>query len=163
MAFPGTVRGLGVPLWQWLLQVAGAILVLVLLYGLALVVRRRMISRHGGTFELSHRVRGTHPGRGWLLGVGRYTEERLEWFRIFSLSPRPKRVWVREELTFVGRRDPEGAEQVSLFPDHVVISCRAGEGDIELAMSPGTLTGFQAWLEARPPGAEMPDSRRGRR
>lgn len=151
------------PLWQWLLDAAGAVLVLVLLYGLALVVRRRVIARDGGTFELSHRIRTSHPGRGWLLGVGRYSEERLEWFRIFSLSPRPKRAWVRDELTYVGRREPEGAEQVSLFPDHVVISCRAASGDIELAMSPATLTGFQAWLEARPPGAEMPGSRGRRR
>ncbi len=84
-------------------------------------------------------------------------------FRIFSLSPRPKRSWVRDELTYVGRRESEGAEQVSLFPDHVVISCRSAQGEIELAMSPGTLTGFQAWLEARPPGAEMPGSRGTRR
>jgi hypothetical protein len=152
-----------VPLWQWLLDIAGALLVLALLYAVALVVRRRVIARSGGTFELSHRVRSGRPGRGWLLGVGRYSEERLEWFRIFSLSPRPKRSWVRDELTYVGRRESEGAEQVSLFPDHVVISCRSAQGEIELAMSPGTLTGFQAWLEARPPGAEMPGSRGTRR
>ena len=39
-----------------------------------LVVRRRVLSRHGGTFELSHRVRpDEEPGRGWLLGLGRYS------------------------------------------------------------------------------------------
>ncbi len=151
------------PLWQWLLDVAGALLVLAVLYAVALVLRRRFIARSGGNFELSHRVRNQRHGRCWLLVVGRYSEERLEWFRIFSLSPRPKRSWVRDELTYVGRREPEGAEQVSLFPDHVVISCRSAHGDIELAMSPGTLTGFQAWLEARPPGAEMPGSRGTRR
>ena len=150
------------PLWQWLLDIAGALLVLVLLYALALVVRRRVIARSGGTFELSHRVRTQRPGRGWLLGVGRYSEERLEWFRIFSLSPRPKRAWVRDELTYVGRRQPEGAEQVSLFPDHVVISCRSADGDIELAMSPGTLTGFQAWRLGRPaPRCPGPGGRAG--
>lgn len=150
------------PLWQWLLDGAGVLLVLALLYAVALVVRRRVIARHGGTFELSHRVRTARPGRGWLLGVGRYSGERLEWFRIFSLSPRPKRAWVREDLTYDGRREPEGAEQVSLFPDHVVISCRTPQGPIELAMGPAAVTGFQAWLEARPPGAEMPGSQ-GRR
>lgn len=150
------------PLWQWLLDGAGVLLVLVLLYGLALVVRRRLIARDGGTFELSHRVRTERSGRGWLLGVGRYSDERLEWFRIFSLSPRPKRAWVRDELSYLGRREAEGAEQVSLFPDHVVITCASAAGDIELAMSPSTLTGFQAWLEARPPGAEMPGSRGSR-
>ena len=62
-------------------------LLLVLLYGVALIVRRRLLSRHGGTFELSYRVRPDTAGRGWLLGLGRYSGETLEWFRIFSLSP----------------------------------------------------------------------------
>ncbi|WP_341242539.1 DUF2550 domain-containing protein [uncultured Nocardioides sp.] len=148
------------PVWQWLLDAAGVLLVLVLLYGLALVVRRRVIARDGGTFELSHRVRSDRAGRGWLLGIGRYSGEALEWFRIFSLSPRPKRTWQRSELTYERRRSPEGAEQSSLFPDHVVIVCRSdGGGEVELAMGTSSLTGFQSWLEARPPGAEMPGSR----
>src|SRR6476659_737799 len=72
-------------IWQWLADSAGFVLLLVLLYGLALVVRRRTLSRHGGTFELSVRVRSTQAGRGWVLGLGRYDGERLEWFRIFSV------------------------------------------------------------------------------
>src|SRR5687768_15841572 len=99
------------PLWQLLLDAAGAFLVLVLLYGLGLVVRRRLLSRHGGTFELSCRVRSERAGRGWLLGLGRYSGDSLEWFRIFSLSPRPKKSWPRGTLTFTGTREPEGAER----------------------------------------------------
>ncbi|WP_340538016.1 DUF2550 domain-containing protein [Nocardioides sp. GXZ039] len=140
--------------WQWVVDVAGAFLILVLLYGLALVVRRRVITRHGGTFELSHRVRPSGDGRGWVLGVGRYSGERLEWFRLFSLAPRPKRVWRRDALSYDGRRAAQGAEQVSLYPDHVVIVCQAPDGEVELAMSNASLTGFQAWLEARPPGTD---------
>ncbi|ANH40320.1 hypothetical protein I601_3922 [Nocardioides dokdonensis FR1436] len=147
------------PVWQWLLDAAGVLLVLVLLYGLALVVRRRVIARDGGTFELSHRVRSDRAGRGWLLGIGRYSGEQLEWFRIFSLSPRAKRCWQRTELTYEERRAPEGPEQSALFPDHVVIVCRSDDGIVELAMGTSSLTGFQSWLEARPPGAEMPGSR----
>ena len=81
------------PFWQWLLDVAGVVLGLVLLYGIALIVRRRVLARRGGTFELSHRVRTAKSGRGWVLGLGRYTAASLEWFRIFSLNPRPKYVW----------------------------------------------------------------------
>lgn len=147
------------PVWQWLLDAAGLLLVLVLLYGLALVVRRRVIARDGGTFELSHRVRSDRAGRGWLLGIGRYSGEQLEWFRIFSLSPRAKRCWQRTELTYEARRAPEGPEQSALFPDHVVIVCDSDDGIVELAMGSRSLTGFQSWLEARPPGAEMPGSR----
>lgn len=140
------------PLWQWLLDAAGVLLGLVLLYGVALVIRRRLLSRHGGTFELSFRVRPERAGRGWLLGLGRYSGDTLEWFRIFSLSPRPKRVWQRAELSYGGRREPEGVEQVSLYPDHVVVSCTTPAGGLELAMGEASLTGFQAWLESGPPG-----------
>lgn len=142
------------PLWQWLVDVAGILLLLALVYGIALVVRRRLLSRHGGTFELSHRVRVDRPGRGWVLGLGRYSGETLEWFRVFSLSSGPKRSWPRESLSFDGRREPLGTEQMSLYPDHLVIHCQTPEGEVELAMSAGSLTGFQSWLEARPPGTD---------
>lgn len=142
------------PLWQWIVDVAGGLLLLLVLYGASLVVRRRLLGRHGGTFELSHRVRTDRPGRGWVLGVGRYSGEILEWYRVFSLSPRPKRVWQREQLSYDCRREPMGAEQTSLYPDHLVICCRSDDGEVELAMSGGSLTGFQSWLEARPPGTD---------
>jgi hypothetical protein len=144
------------PVWQVLLDSAGGLLLLVLLYGIALIARRRVLSRHGGTFEVSYRVRPGGVGRGWLLGLGRYSGETLEWFRIFSLSPRPKRIWPRDDLTYAGRRDPEGVEQMSLYPEHVVIICRSHSGDIELAMGPSSLMGFQSWLESGPPGSSRP-------
>jgi hypothetical protein len=141
------------PIWEWLLESAAGVLLLVLLLGVALILRRRWLSRHGGTFELSYRARASSPGRGWLLGLGRYTGDRLEWFRIFSLSPRPKMVWQRSTLHYVERRDPEGVEQLSLYPGHVVIRCETPVGDIELALGASSLMGFQSWLEASPPGA----------
>jgi hypothetical protein len=150
------------PVWQWLVDAAGALLVLVVLYGLGLIVRRRLLSRNGGTFELSYRVRSSSPGRGWLLGLGRYSGESLEWFRYFSLWPRPKRVLERSQLTFTSRRDPEGVEQMSLYPDHVVIACTIPDGVVELAMSPASLMGFQSWLEAGPPGTDWTRVRHGR-
>ena len=140
------------PLWQWLLDSAGAALLLLILYGLALVVRRRLLARRGGTFELSYRVQPRKTGRGWLLGIGRYSGDSLEWFRIFSLWPRAKRCWPRAALTYTGHRQPEGVEKMSLFGEHVVVVCRTPHGDLELAMSPSSLTGFQSWLEAAPPG-----------
>ena len=140
--------------WGWLLDVSGAALLLLVAYGLGLILRRRFLARHGGTFELSHRLRDDVPGRGWVLGLGRYSGERLEWFRIFTLWPRPKVSWRRDDLSYDGRREPLGAEQMSLYPDHVVIHCQSPNGEVELAMSESSLTGFQAWLEARPPGTD---------
>jgi hypothetical protein len=143
-----------VPIWEWLLESAAVVLLAVLLLGVALVVRRRWLSRHGGTFELSYRARQSTPGRGWLLGLGRYAGDRLEWFRIFSLSPRPKHVWARQGMIYAGRREPEGVEQLSLYPGHVVIRCDTPSGAVELALGSSSLTGFTSWLESGPPGAE---------
>jgi len=140
--------------WEWLLDICGVLLLLCVLYGAGLIVRRRALSRNGGTFELSHRYRGSSDQRGWMLGLGRYSGETLEWFRVFTLSRRPKRSWRRDELTYDGRREPVGTEQASLYPDHLVIRCQSPDGEVELAMSASSLTGFQSWLEAKPPGAD---------
>ena len=140
------------PLWQWLLDLAGAVLFLLLLGGLAVVIRRRWISRSSGTFEFSVRVRPTKAGRGWFLGVARYAGDVLQWFRVFSLAPRPRLTFQRWDLEYVGRRDPIGAESYSLYSGHIIVSCRTPSGLLEVAMSPEALTGFLAWLETAPPG-----------
>jgi len=142
------------PVWQWSLDMAGVLLALLFGYAVALVARRRFLSRKGGTFELSYRVRPERAGRGWLLGLGRYSGEDLEWFRVFSLSARPKRTWSRRSLAYDGRREPAGVEQMALYPGHVVARCTAPEGVIELAMAPTSLLGFQSWLESSPPSTE---------
>jgi hypothetical protein len=144
--------------WQWLLDSAGVVLLVVVCYGLLLVVRRRVLSRHGGTFELSvriqSRVRSSQAGRGWVLGLGRYRAGRLEWYRIFSPSPRPRRTWERSDLKITGQREPSGQEEFALYGGHLVVECRTPSGPVELAMSPSALTGFSSWLEAGPPGAD---------
>jgi Protein of unknown function (DUF2550) len=139
--------------WQWLLDSAGVLLLVILLFGLLLVVRRRVLSRKGGTFELSVRESMSAEGRGWVLGMGRYRENSLEWFRIFSPLPGPRRTWRRNDLKVLSQRDPEGAEEFSLYAGHVVVVCRTPRGEAELAMSPSSLTGLQSWLEAGPPGS----------
>ncbi len=145
------------PLWQWIVDAIGAVLLLVLLYGLSLVLRRRWISRDGGTFELSHRARSYPPvghltGRGWVLGVGRYSGDALEFFRVFSVVPRPKVVLRRRDLRYEGQREPVGAEEHALYAGHVIVACSSREGRFELAMARDAVTGFLAWLEAGPPG-----------
>jgi hypothetical protein len=143
------------PVWELLVDSSGALLLLLLLYAIALVVRRRWLSRNGGTFEFSVRVRPGRAGRGWVLGVGRYTGDDLEWFRVFSLAPRPRFVYRRSDLEYLGRRDPEGVEAYSLYSGHIVVACRTPSGPFEVAMSPAALTGFLAWLEAAPPGRRL--------
>lgn len=139
--------------WELSLDGVGVVLLVAALYGIALIGRRRLLGRHGGTFELSYRARSRRPGRGWVLGIGRYSGDVLEWFRIFSLSPFPNRTWPRSDLEYADRRAPTGNEQISLFADHLVITCDTAAGPLEFAMGAGSLTGFQAWLEAMPPGS----------
>ena len=142
------------PVWQWLLDSAGVVLLLTCCSALLLVVRRRVLSRHGGTFELSVRDANQPDGKGWVLGLGRYREDSLEWFRIFSPLPGPDAgPGGATTSTFVSQREPDGAEEYALYAGHVVVICSTPRGEVELAMSPSSLTGLQSWLEAGPPGS----------
>jgi hypothetical protein len=140
--------------WQWLLDSAGVLLLVVVGYGLLLVLRRRFLARNGGTFELSVRVRSKVAGRGWVLGLGRYHDEDLQWFRIFSPWPRPRRRWARVDLQIVSQREPTEPESFALYSGHRIVECRTPSGPVQLAMSQSAVTGFSAWLEAAPPGTD---------
>ena len=129
---------------------------LALLLVVAALVRRAALSWYGGTIEVSLRLKQPGHGRGWVNGVGRFVDDELHWYRVFSLSPRPRRRYSRGDLEVVNRREPSGAEFRALLDGAVVMECRAGGRTVELAMSCSAVTGFLAWLEARPPGATLP-------
>nr|WP_196790863.1 DUF2550 domain-containing protein [Motilibacter aurantiacus] len=118
----------------------------------ALAVRRRVIQRRGGTFDCSLRNRSRSAPKGWMLGVGRYATDTVEWYRVFSYSPRPRQVVQRRDLVVLSRRAPDAAEALALLPGAVIVECSSGGEVLELGMSPDALTGFLAWLEAAPPG-----------
>lgn len=148
------------PWWAALLDSLGIAAAVCAVAFAALFVRRRLLSRSGATFECS--LRTTTSGRatpiaasrGWTLGVGRYNGDNLEWFRVFSFSPRPKHVFKRS-LHVLGRRSPQGAEAFSLYAGHVVVQVQCdARRRAELAMSEGALTGMLAWTEAAPPGQD---------
>ena len=122
-------------------------------------VRRRLIQRSGGTFDCS--LRWTTPeksdtsGKGWGYGIARYNGDRIEWFRVFSYAPRPRRILERSAIEVAGRRAPEGEEELALLSDAIVLACLHRGTRLELAMSEDALTGFLAWLEAAPPGQRV--------
>ncbi|MGH8969383.1 MAG: DUF2550 domain-containing protein [Actinomycetes bacterium] len=134
------------------LDVLAALVVALLLALGALAVRRRFITRSGGTFDCSLRLKPASHGKGWALGVGRYAGDSLEWHRVFSYSARPRRVMARRDLEVLERREPDGPEIFALLSGAVVVVCRQGSAPVELAMSPDALTGFLSWLESAPPG-----------
>jgi hypothetical protein len=136
------------------LDAVAAAVVLVLVALGALAVRRRYITRRGGTFDCSLRLRPATHGKGWSLGITRYAGDDLEWYRVFSYATRPRRVMKRRDLHIVERRVPQGTEVFSLLAGAVVVRCRDGSDFVELAMGEDALTGFLAWLESAPPGQQ---------
>ena len=138
------------------LEIVLAVPLVAVLLVLAVAGRRRGLQAAGGTVELSLRLKRPGHGRGWVNGVGRFVDDELRWYRVFSLSLRPRRVLSRRELSVVCRRQPSGAEHRALLEGAVVMECRVGDRPVELAMQPSAVTGFLAWLESRPPGATLP-------
>ncbi|ATW50603.1 DUF2550 domain-containing protein [Streptomyces xantholiticus] len=141
------------------LLVSGCVVALVVVGLFVFGLRRRLIQRSGGTFDCSLRwnIREGQDasGKGWVYGVARYSGDRVEWFRIFSYAPRPRRVLERSAIEVLARRTPEGEEELALLSDAVVLACLHRGTRLELAMSEDALTGFLAWLEAAPPGQRV--------
>ena len=74
------------PLWLWFVDSVALIVVLAALLVLALVIRRRLVARQGGTFDVSINHRSDAGPKGWTLGVGAYRSNTLEWYRTFSFA-----------------------------------------------------------------------------
>lgn len=134
------------------LDLLAGLLVLLLLAVVGLFLRRRVLTRSGGTFDCSLRLRQGRYGKGWVLGIGRYAGDDLEWFRVFSYATRPRRVLVRSELQVLDRRLPKGPEVYALLSGAVIVQCRDESSTVEVAMSEDALTGFLSWVESAPPG-----------
>ncbi|WP_375426689.1 DUF2550 domain-containing protein [uncultured Friedmanniella sp.] len=141
-------------------EVAELIGALLVLAGLSLVVlagRRRWLARQGGTFECSLRLNSATPGSGWVLGVGRYHDGMLQWFRFFSYAWRPRKEFLRSAVRVLETRDPTVSEAVALYAEQRIVSFEVVGADEaneqwDLAMSAGSMTGLLSWLEAAPPG-----------
>jgi len=115
-------------------------------------LRREVISRRGGTIEVSLRLSEAVAGRGWSPGIARFVGDEMRWYRVFSLAPRPRRKLSRLSLSVQERRAPGPPERLVL-PDYwVIVRCSTGREPVEIAMARTTLTGFLSWLEAGSPG-----------
>jgi hypothetical protein len=126
---------------------------LILLAAVAvLFVRRALVARAGGTIKLNLRLTTMLDGRGWSPGFGRFADDELRWYRMFSFAIRPRRVLSRRGLVVRGRRLPTGRERLALPADWVILRCDCDQVPVEIAMASSTVTGFLSWLEAAPPG-----------
>jgi hypothetical protein len=141
---------------DWLLpltQVVAVTLGVVIAIPLAwLFGRRRWLSRKGGLFDCCLRLSNSAPGTGWVLGVARYNGPHLEWFRTFSLSVHPRKVFDCSAIEAGAQRDPAPDEAALLMNDQRIIELRRIDGRAwELAMSPDSITGLLSWIDAAPP------------
>ncbi len=127
-------------------------IILAALFGLLVLalclsgVRRLTLRRALGTVDASICTAGNR----WQMGVCRYQDNELEWFRLVSLSFRPKHTFLRSSLELQGRREPSEDELVRVQPEAVIVELRYEGQDIRLAMRFDAYTGLSSWLEAGP-------------
>jgi hypothetical protein len=131
-------------------QIVGWVLLAGVLIVAALALRRLRLVRQGG-IDVALRSRFNAAGRGWHQGVGRYRGDNFAWFRVSSLRSGPDRVLGRRQLEIVERRGLTVPESYAMPSGSVVLRCRTGVDELELAMRYDTLTGFLSWLESAPP------------
>lgn len=138
------------------IQAAEALLItvgVVLLLSVAgLYLRRRWLSRSGGTFACSMRRDLSTPSSRWVLGVARYREHHLQWFPAFSLSLWPAKRFDRAHVRAGEQRRPLPQEAGPVSAGQRILRLDGPSGGVELAMDVGSLTGLLSWLEAAPPG-----------
>lgn len=109
-------------------------------------VRRFNLRRALGTVDASICT----AGNSWQMGVCRYQDNDLEWFRLLSLSVRPRHRYKRSSLELLGRREPTESELVKVQPDVVIVELRYEGYEVLLAMNFDAYTGLSSWLEAGP-------------
>jgi hypothetical protein len=123
--------------------------------GVALVLRRVLISHRGGVVECALRL---SPAGPWRHGMAEYRGAQLNWHRAMSLRLRPHAAFDRSQLAVLSSRKAT-PEEVQLGPGTVVVECQAvvkhrGHAPdrrvVELAMSHDALMGLLSWLEASP-------------
>ena len=130
--------------------VLGAVVLVVLVTAAIGGSRLRMLSSRIGSFECAARAAGGTAGDlagAWTAGIAHYGAGRIDWWRSWSLAPRPAHTWLRSDLTVVSRAPfvgPGGRDQL-------VVRCRSHDAEFELTMSAGAFAGLTAWLEAAPP------------
>ena len=116
-----------------------------------LIVRRRWLAGRGRVFECSLKP----PGAGWMLGVARFRGDDLEWYRVFSLSLRPRLTLHRQETHVRSVRRPTASEATELYDGHIVTELGGRYGGHLLAMARPDLTAFSSWTESGAPGPSL--------
>jgi hypothetical protein len=112
--------------------------------------RRRRILILQGAIEMSvHRGSGVRGG--WVLGVARFSDEHLEWFRLTSYRAGPSLLIARRDTVIKERREPSTNDAVWMPPDAIVLCLQTPDGDRMVAVPKSALPGLLSWWESAPP------------
>jgi hypothetical protein len=105
--------------------------------------RHRTLIRRVGSFSCA-----LHDEGGWRAGVAHFAVGRLLWWPSLSLSPRPARVWDRQDLILTGRSPLD--ERDDLGRPMLVVHCRHGAEEFVMIVPANACTGLVSWLESAP-------------
>ena len=110
----------GTAMAELLLPLAVLVTLVIVLVGLWAVVLAR--APPAGPRRRHLRLLAAPPepagARGWVLGVARYEADRLDWFQVLTVSPRPTRSLARERLVILEAASPRQSSPMRC--------CRAG-------------------------------------
>ncbi|MDU5427921.1 DUF2550 family protein [Actinomyces urogenitalis] len=120
------------------LAVLAAALVLVAL----ILLRVRLLASQVGSFECALR---RPQDRRWMSGVACFGDETVEWYRLISLSWRPKFRMPREDMVLTDARRRGTAGRV------VDVACQVGQARYDLGMLEDSHSALVAWLESAAP------------
>lgn len=132
----------------WAILIAVGVLI-VLICGIA-VARARTLTGRVGSFYCALRPVGA-PVTAWHSGIAHYCVDRIDWYRLISLSPRPARSWPRDDLQLLENAPMQRGDGIVGGPN-VRLRCRSNDEEFDVAVSSGAFSGITSWLEAAPPG-----------
>ncbi|MFZ2751047.1 MAG: DUF2550 family protein, partial [Propioniciclava sp.] len=111
--------------------VAALVLVCVLAPIAWLLFRRAWLSMgHGRVFACS--LQRT-PTSVWKVGVARFHGDAFQWYRVLSLSLRPKVTLLRQDTLVLHVHPARGGEGSGVFPGHVMVELGGRSAGVSLA------------------------------
>ncbi len=129
---------------MWIIVGVVIALVVVCAYGYS---RLRRLSTQIGTFDCSYRSQSAGKTEHWKNGLCEYESDRLLWWRLYSLSHKPRFVWLREHFDLLGRTAFHEADAHNMY----VVHCEYKGVPFELVMSTEAYHGLSSWVESAPP------------
>lgn len=130
-------------------DIVGWILTGLVIVACLLAAWRFVALRHTGTKAVMRRL-PARENRGWRHGVLRYRGERLDFFKLRSVSPKPDLTFERSGFLLKDRRDLTSLEQRFMVPERKVLVVKTSLGEFEWVLDSHAEMALLAWVESAP-------------